>query len=179
MNVIIASKNPVKIACTKQAFETCFPNKKITYVAVDAASGVSEQPLTQEETIQGAINRAKNASDSKADFSVGIEGGVSFMKSADDREHGMEICWVCVYDCKSGKYEIGSSPGFPILPKIVEHLRQGQDLSKAMEIEYDLRDLGKKNGYIGWLTNDAITRQSSNYEAVLLALCSLVKEEQS
>lgn len=177
MKVIVASKNPVKVACTKQAFEMCFPDKKIGYTLVEASSDVSEQPMGQEETVRGAINRARNASSTEADFSVGIEGGVSFLQADDGRQHDIEICWVCVYDCKSEKYEIASSPGFPVLPNIVERLHKGQNLSEAMESEYGLKDLGKKNGYIGWLTNDAITRQDSNYEAVLLALSALVKEE--
>lgn len=177
MKIIVASKNPVKVACTKQAFEMCFPGKEIEYTAVETASDVSEQPLGQEETLRGAINRARSASNPAADFSVGIEGGVSFLQADDGRQHNIEICWVCVYDCKNEKYEIASSPGFPVLPNIVQRLHEGQNLSQAMASEYGLKDLDKKNGYIGWLTNDALTRQSSNYEAVLLALCALIKEE--
>ena len=175
MEVIVASKNPVKLASKQQDFESYFTHEQIEYTCVEAASDVSEQPMSSEETIRGAINRATNASRREADFAVGIEGGMSFYK-IDNREYGVEICWVAVVDCKTGEHEIACSPGFSVLPHIVERMHQGQNLSEAMEQEYGIKNLGQKNGYIGWLSNDFITRQSSNYEAILLALSSLAKE---
>lgn len=178
MKVIVASKNPTKLASTKQAFDHYFKGQKITYASSEVASGVSDQPMSIEETIQGAINRAKAASSPDADFSVGIEGGMSFYKIGG-HEYAVELSWVCVYDCQTGTNEIASSAGFPVFPKVIKHLHNGQNLTQAMAKEYGLQDLGQKNGYIGWLSGDVITRQSSNYEAVYLALSSLMKEEQT
>lgn len=176
LKVIVASKNPIKLASAQQAFETCFPDVTVELVAVEVSSGVSEQPMSGEETMQGALNRAVSAAHSDADYSVGIEGGMSFY-TLNDREYGIEVCWVCVHDCKTGKHEIATGPGFPVFPNIIGLMHQGLNLTDAMQKEYGLTNLGQKNGYIGWLSNDAITRQSSNYEAVLLALSALVKEE--
>lgn len=176
MRVIVASKNPVKIAATKQAFDLYYKSEATDFIGVDTASGVSDQPSTIEETIQGAVNRAKNARNDAADYSVGIEGGVSF-QTIDGTEHCVEISWCCVLDCQTGQYEIGSAPGFVLLPSIVERIRSGHDLSSALEAEYGIANAGVANGYIGWLSNDHIDRQRACYESVYLALCAVNKEE--
>jgi len=175
MNVAVGSKNPTKLASVKAAFDRYFPGNKITYVATETNSDVSEQPLSIEETIQGAVNRATNAQTDDADFSVGIEGGLSFY-TVNGHVYGVEVSWVCVRNCRTGQSEIANSAGFPVFPKVVAHVKQGKTLSDAMAAEYGVVDIGMKNGYIGWLSGDVITRQSSNFEAVFLALSSLMKE---
>jgi inosine/xanthosine triphosphatase len=176
MKVIVGSKNPVKLACSARAFSTVFPDENIEIEALETNSGVSEQPLDIEETIKGAVNRARNACRSDADFSVGIEGGLSFHE-INGHEYGVEISWVCVYDCRTGVSEIASAQGFPVFPRVLKHIHDGEALSDAMAKEFEIDNIGQKNGYIGWLSNDIITRESSNYDALVLALSSLIKEE--
>jgi inosine/xanthosine triphosphatase len=175
MKVRVGSQNPVKMAAVRSAFSVRFPGETIEYEGVEAASGVSEQPMTIEETIRGARNRAMNAANHAAEFAVGIEGGLS-LYDIDGREYGLEISWICVLDCRSGESEVASAPGFPVFPKVLEHIHRGLNLSDAMHKEYDIPEIGKGNGVIGWLSDDRITRESSNADAVLLALSSLLKE---
>jgi non-canonical (house-cleaning) NTP pyrophosphatase len=85
--------------------------------------------------------------------------------------------WVCVRDNKTGLVEIANSAGFSVFERVLKHIEAGKNLSDAMFDEYGLENLGQKNGYIGWLSNDLTTRETSNFEAVYLALCSLMKEE--
>ncbi len=59
MKVIVGSENKVKVRAVREAFEERFPGAVVEGKSVD--SGVSEQPLSLEETIEGAINRAKRA----------------------------------------------------------------------------------------------------------------------
>src|SRR5690606_41694004 len=77
IRAVIASKNPAKI----NAVSSILANLEWTVdlSAVDAASGVSEQPFSQEETRQGAMNRATNALQDH-DFAIGLEGGVCEME---------------------------------------------------------------------------------------------------
>ena len=56
----------VKIACVQQAFEKCFPEEHFSFEGINVASGVSDQPMGDEETLLGAQNRAANCSDSRA-----------------------------------------------------------------------------------------------------------------
>ena len=73
MKVIVGSTNPVKINSTKLAFETAFPEDEFEVEGVSVVSDVRDQPMSNDETLLGAKNRAQNAKDKfKADFWIGI-----------------------------------------------------------------------------------------------------------
>jgi inosine/xanthosine triphosphatase len=76
--VIIASKNPVKINAVQLGFEKVFPDQKFEFLGVSVPSGVPDQPLSNEETLRGAINRVNNAQTeiTDANYYVGLEGGL-------------------------------------------------------------------------------------------------------
>ena len=61
MKVIVASKNPVKINCTKMGFRQVFPNLAVEVEGINTSSVVADQPMTNQETLIGAKNRAMNA----------------------------------------------------------------------------------------------------------------------
>lgn len=175
MNIVIGSQNNVKIAATEQAFKRLYPEQTVTVTSVPTDSGVRDQPLSTNETMQGAINRARASQDNGADFAVGIEGGIQFM-TIEGQERGIEASWACVLDCKTGQYSLAASPAYSVLSNVLTHIRAGEDLSSAMELEYNLPDIGKGAGYMGWLTDNHIDRQSGSFQAVFLALCTLTKE---
>lgn len=56
--VIVASTNPVKINAARRAFERLFPDDQFEVVGEEVKSGVSDQPMSDEETLRGATNRA-------------------------------------------------------------------------------------------------------------------------
>ena len=60
-DVVIGSQNPVKVACTKRAFEKVFPQLVFNFVGSPTESGVSDQPMSDMETLMGAKNRATYA----------------------------------------------------------------------------------------------------------------------
>ncbi len=80
--IIVASTNPVKIDTTKQGFAQMFPHLSLQVDGISAPSNVSNQPLSERETLTGARNRAKNASKlaPHADYWVGIEDGLKQTK---------------------------------------------------------------------------------------------------
>ena len=61
MRVVVGSGNPIKLQATQAAFELVFPNISIQVIPCHAESGVSDQPLGDEETYQGAWNRVQAA----------------------------------------------------------------------------------------------------------------------
>jgi len=77
---------------------------KIKVSGFEVMSGVSEQPITDQETKTGAINRAqavlqiglKEAVDSKDILGVGLEGGVF----VDDQNQTWTTVWAAVVDHK-------------------------------------------------------------------------------
>ena len=63
MKIIVASKNPVKVQAVTTAFELAFPQKMHHVEGIGVPSGVSDQPMSEEETRLGAYNRAQGAKD--------------------------------------------------------------------------------------------------------------------
>ena len=61
LKVIVASQNPIKLDCTKNAFSKAFHQQDLKVSGESLPSGVSDQPMSDEETFDGARNRAENA----------------------------------------------------------------------------------------------------------------------
>ncbi|MDW1833259.1 DUF84 family protein, partial [Vibrio sp. Vb1755] len=76
--VVIASLNPAKINAVKSAFQSSFPQQTFEFVGISVPSEVADQPMTNEETHRGSVNRVKNAKVEMptADFYVGLEAGI-------------------------------------------------------------------------------------------------------
>lgn len=163
--VIIASKNPVKIQAVSNGFEQMFPNQKFEFIGLSVDSGVSDQPMSNEETLRGAKNRAENASGSSqnSDFYVGIEGGI------EQVEGGMQaFAWVVV---KSSGIYGKSRTGTFLLPKpVVDLIREGKELGEADDIVFDRTNSKQKSGAVGILTGDVIDRTAYYTQAVILSL---------
>ncbi len=61
LTVAVGSKNQAKNLAVLTAFQKAFPDAQITTEGHDVNSGIADQPTTDEESIKGAINRARNA----------------------------------------------------------------------------------------------------------------------
>lgn len=59
--IIIASQNPAKVNAVRSAFSTVFPDQEWEFIGVSVPSEVADQPMSDEETKQGALNRVRNA----------------------------------------------------------------------------------------------------------------------
>ena len=71
MIINIASHNPTKIEALREIIRDYDNLNLAAVIDVDGFSRVSEQPITLEETILGAINRAREAF-KDCDYSVGL-----------------------------------------------------------------------------------------------------------
>ncbi len=163
--VIIASRNPVKIQCVRQAFEKAFPHQEWACEGIAVASGVSDQPMTDDETLEGARNRVVNAQKAAPDaqYWVGVEGGIA------PKGKGLEaFAWVVVHTAdKSGEARTAS---FVLPPAVVELIHQGIELGHADDMVFKRENSKQKNGAVGILTQDLIDRASYYEPAVILAL---------
>lgn len=170
--IVIASKNPVKINAVLSGFQKMFPNEKFEISGVSVLSGVSDQPRSDTEIFQGALNRAENALKDPigADFSVGIEGGV------DEKNNEMEqFAWV-VIKSKDNKIGKGRTGTFFLPPQVAELIRQGKELGEADDIVFGRTNSKQDNGAVGILTNDVINRTHFYSEAVIMALIPFKNE---
>lgn len=163
--VVISSKNPVKVNATKQAFALVFPQETFNFIEVSAESGVSNQPLSNQETLTGAANRVANATSlhPDADFYVGIEGGVE--QTGTDMH---SFAWVVI----KGREKTGHArTGTFFLPtKVAELINQGMELGAADDVVFAKHNSKQQNGAVGILTGDVIDQTKYYVHAVVLAL---------
>lgn len=165
MKIVVSSKNPVKISSALLGFQSMFSGEEFEIVGVSVPSGVPDQPLGDEQTLLGAMNRMNGVLTlSEADYYVGIEGGVEHV--GDDVE---VFAWVVV---RGPNGRVGKArTGMFLLPKkLVELVRQGVELGTAADMIFDESNSKQKGGTVGALTSGAIDRTAYYHHAVILAL---------
>lgn len=174
VNIIVASQNPVKIAAAHDGFQRMFPDAVFQVAGVGAESGVSEQPMTDDETLRGALNRARNAREQRpqAHYWVGIEGGVEDLHGGGSARMAV-FAWVVVLgEQRSGKARTGT---FYLPDEVARLVRQGVELGHADDRVFGRQNSKQGNGAVGLLTHDVIDRQAYYTHAVLLALIPFVQ----
>ncbi|KYG84270.1 inositol monophosphatase [Roseivirga seohaensis] len=173
IKVVIASQNPVKIKCTEKAFQEVFKNESFIFSGINVPSNVADQPMTDSETLEGARNRAKNAqsADPKADYWVGIEGGISETKAGEM----LAFAWISIIS-NDQKGESRTAT-FTLPPKIVELIHQGIELGLADDMVFKRSNSKQSNGAVGILTHDLIDRSEYYRPAIVLALIPFINPE--
>lgn len=164
-HIVVASTNPTKLKATENAFKRAYPNEKFKIAGVSVPSSVSHQPMSDDETIVGAYSRSMSVEKvvPQADFWVGIEGGVEIVKD------GM-LCmaWVVVRSKKiTGK---AKTSAFYIPQKMAKLIQNGVEMGDADDMIFGNINSKQKNGTVGALTGNLITRASYYEDAALLAL---------
>lgn len=170
--IVVASRNPVKIASALAGFQEMFPEQSFTTEGISVPSGVSDQPIGDEETYQGAWNRVQAAKEAlpSADFWIGIEGG-NIIKDQD-----MEVmAWVIVLS----KNQMGKArtAGFYLPPKVIELVNQGYELGHADDLLFGVSNSKQTGGSSGLLTDGVMDRKRFYVPAVILALIPFLKPE--
>ncbi|RMF29613.1 MAG: inosine/xanthosine triphosphatase [Candidatus Nitrosothermus koennekii] len=165
MLVAVGSLNMVKIEAVKEAFEEFYSN--VIIKAIDARYN-TDQPLSLEDTVRGAIHRAKIAK-GYAEFGVGIEAG---LMSVLDYHLNIQVAAIIKDDIA-----IGFSPAFQLPKKLERLVLEGLELDKAVEMLYNIKDIGEKGGIIEVLSRNRINRKSLISSAVKMALVKIVNNE--
>lgn len=150
MIVAVGSKNPAKISAVEEAFI----DFGVKVVSIDAPSGVSAQPMSDEETINGAINRAKVAAEKgDAHIGIGLEGGVQ------RSPNGLFLCnWGAL--SVNGKDPLIAGGARILLPESISRkLLEGAELGPIMDEYAQRQNVRKNEGAIGIFTNGQINRK--------------------
>jgi inosine/xanthosine triphosphatase len=165
--LLVGSQNPVKVNASENAVRTLNEFEHICATGVGTPSGVAEQPMTESETRQGAINRVDylraQESTKVHDWCVAIEGGV------DNFIDGPATFAYVVLD-HNGIRSIGRSANLPLPTSFYSQLQNGQELGDVMDAAFRTSNVKQKGGAIGLLTNGLATRQSVYETALILAL---------
>ena len=165
ITIIVASTNPVKIEAARRGFAAMFPGVACQVQGAAVPSGVSAQPMSDGETYQGALNRARRArrAHPDADYWLGIEGGVQ----AFDGEL-LGFAWVVALSAAGlGRSRTAT---FSLPAAITALVEQGVELGEADDRVFGRSNSKQANGAVGILTADAVDRTAYYAHAVILAL---------
>ena len=172
MKIVVASRNPVKIGATEQAFATLFPGATLEMLSADVDSGVSDQPKSDEETRVGSRNRAMAASDAlpESDYWVGLEGGVEVID-----EQLMAFAWMAIRGT-DGRVGEARSATLPLPPAVKDLVDSGMELGDANDKVFSTINSKQGGGAYGLLTNGLYTRESIYMQTLIIALTPFVNE---
>lgn len=156
------------------ALKQCFPSAAFALHPVPAASGVPDQPIGCDQTLQGAINRVRNASTPHSDttLTVAIEGGVEWL--------GTELhcfAWAVVQSNATGAISKARSASFMLPDKIAQLIQQGVELGDADDKVFGRSQSGQGSGTVGKLSGGLITRAAYYEHAMVLALLPFMNQE--
>lgn len=156
IKIVVGSLNKTKI----RAVQSVFVEDEIGGASVP--SHVLSQPIGEDMTRQGAINRAVAAQKLNADIGIGLEGGVTF--------HGntLYLCnWgalataegLCI-TASGAKIALPESFHAPILA--------GEELSEIMDSFTERKNIRHHEGAIGIFTNGLLMREQMFAHVALL-----------
>jgi inosine/xanthosine triphosphatase len=163
--IAVGSKNPVKLAAARAVAMRLAPD--VAVEAVEAPAGVPDQPFGDEETIRGALARARAARERlDADFGVGLGGGV-----VEQPDGTMRTCaWAAVVS-RSGRHGVGGSLAMPLPDSVAELIRGGMELGHAMDKMTGHSNTKHGAGAVGILTAGLVDRQAA-YEVLVAYACA-------
>jgi len=173
MKVVICTENKAKNQAVSEVFKKIWPDFEIKSIKTE--SNVSEQPLTEEEGIKGAINRIMDAKNKmpNADFYVGLEGYV------DTNQYGMFLAGAVVIEDKNQKQGIGISGKLVLPDAIRKEIEAGQELGPLIkkimnDQEGKIRHFDGTNGI---LTKGLYNRVDEFKDACACALAPFISKE--
>ncbi len=177
MLITVGSTNPTKIQAVVEVvkeYPTLFLNAEVKGVKVN--SSVNAQPLSKDELIKGAIERAKAAFIEGTTYSIGIESGIYPQEKTTTG--WLNTCACVIYNGK--RNFIGLSPSFEYPLKVIELvLNEKLEVSDAIKKTglTNHNKLGYEQGVIGLLTKGKIDRNLYTRLGLIMALLQLEHPE--
>ncbi|GGW90790.1 inosine/xanthosine triphosphatase [Alteromonas halophila] len=165
--LIVGSTNPVKVNAI--AVVLCdMLESEFEVIAASVPSGVPDQPMNEETTREGAINRVKAClkefeDESPTAWYAAIEGGVDVL---DDGP--ATFAYVALYH--QGRWSVTRSTSLPLPAQVYQALEAGEELGDVMDRLFATENVKQKGGAIGLFTHHYVTRQDVYELAVSLAM---------
>jgi inosine/xanthosine triphosphatase len=185
ITLVVGSENPVKKCAARDAYmQVFFPEIKgvlasiaeaikdrfnpdeITIIGERVPSGVSEQPMSEEETRFGAVNRlvAVREKYKDADGWVAIEGGIIIRDGLV-----YEIGCVAVSVKNSYRISINRAIEFEVPTKTADLIKKGYEMGPANDLVFGIENSKQSGGMAGIITNDLVVRYDLYYTPLLIA----------
>jgi non-canonical (house-cleaning) NTP pyrophosphatase len=180
--VAVGSTRRPKIDAVRDALEELAPRffapARLEVIAVDIPSGVRHTPLSREETMTGARQRAEVLARIARErqegwkYFVGLEGGLDVMLEPGGRRVFLEN-WAYVAD-RSGRGAFGRSGAVQLPEQLVESVvDSGVELANAIDTYAQGHGVRDAQGAWGVLTRDIITRRDAVRISVIGAFAAL------
>ncbi len=170
MKVAIGSTNPVKTRAVEKVLREVYPD--VEFVAREVPSGVRAQPIGDEETRRGALNRARAVLEATgADWGIGLEGGIIQIEMGT-----LTTAWCVIVD-RAGTVGVGGAANMLLPEAVAARVLNGVELGEAMDEYASVEDVKHKMGAIGILTRGLIDRQGAYEVIVKYALAPFLWDE--
>lgn len=170
MKIAVGSLNPVKIDAVRRIVSRIFGEVAVEGVKVD--SGVSHNPVTDAETIEGAVTRARAArKESGADLGVGLEGGITRIDG---------LYYTCVWCAVDNGREVFTGGGVHIpVPERVRAMivEEQAEMGTVMDALTSIPGTKQKMGFEGIVTKGLINRGDSFENIISFTLAPLISPE--
>jgi len=171
MKINVGSANQIKVDAVKEKILEYDFLKNAQVAGIEVSSDVDGQPKTLDETLKGAMNRAKN-SFKDCDLSFGLESGI--MPVPYTKTGYMDVCACAIFNGK--EHFLGLSSAFEYPQKVIDLvLGEGLNISEAFyksgltENTY----IGYAEGAIGYLTKGRLIRKEYTKQSITTALINL------
>ncbi len=168
MNINIGSQNKIKVEALEEILQDYPHLKDAEIVKKDVDSEVGDQPKSLDETITGAMNRAKNAF-GDCEYSFGLESGLIVVPHT--KTGYMDVSACAIFDGK--EYHLGLSSAWEAPKKVSDYmLKDGLNMNDAAYKAGMTKDLnvGSAEGLVGVVTKGRLTRKAYTKESIRTAL---------
>ncbi len=168
IKVLVASKNPVKIKATTDAFQPFFKDFQINSQEVVVLTANASQPIGEKQTREHSRLRVLQAREKYQGYNyyVGIEGGV--VKAASNKAR------IVVYSSIGNESTIETirGCGIPLPIEWYDALttHKYNELGDLAEQKSGVPDIKKKQGVVGFFSQNFVTRYDVLKQSVIMAL---------
>ncbi|MBS1871769.1 MAG: DUF84 family protein [Acidobacteria bacterium] len=166
MHVAAGTMNAGKLKGAERAVRAYWPEARFEGRAVP--HGTEAQPMGREQTVEGAIARARLARRmAGAEVGLGIEGG------AVETGHGMLVeLWAAAVG-EDDRAHVGAGPAVLLPEAVADQVRAGRELGPVVDAWWGLSGQKQAGGVIALLTGGEVTRIEVCRAAVLCALAPI------
>jgi len=179
--IAVGSTRRPKIQAVRQALDELTPllcgSAEFEIAAVDVPSGVRPTPLSREEMMAGARNRAEALARIAREqgrpwlYFLGLEGGLDVVHESGTRLVFLQN-WAYVADT-SGRGAFGQSGALALPESLASRVvDEGVDLAEAIDAFAQKRGVRDSEGAWGVLTKGLITREDAVRVSVTSALAA-------
>ena len=166
VHIGVGSKNPAKIAAVEAVAAKLFGDRWELHPS-SVESGVPDQPMSADECIRGATNRANAArvvDGADYEYGIGLEGG---LERIGDR--WFACGWMVVVRRGSNGIGVGTSARFEVRGQVLKRLQDGEEMADVIDDISGEHDVRSRGGMMGVITNGHLARGECYAHGLLFA----------